>query len=90
MLLVVARAEAQSPVGAHSAHDTDREATALASKIDEVLRSELIGHWYPHAVDRKRGGFHQNMARDWSLRPDENVSLVYQARMTWTAAAFAE
>ena len=30
------------------------------------------------------------MARDWSLRPDDNAFLVYQARMTWTAAAFAE
>ena len=29
------------------------------------------------------------MARDWSLSRDENVFLVYQARMTWTAAAFA-
>ena len=25
-------------------------------------------HWYPHAVNRERGGFHQSMARDWSLR----------------------
>jgi mannobiose 2-epimerase len=30
------------------------------------------------------------LARDWSPRPDENVFLVYQARMTWTAAAFAQ
>jgi mannobiose 2-epimerase len=30
------------------------------------------------------------MTRDWSLRPDENVFLAYQARMTWTAAAFAQ
>ena len=30
------------------------------------------------------------MARDWSLERDRNVFLVYQARMTWTAAAFAE
>ncbi len=29
------------------------------------------------------------MARDWSLKPDENAFLVYQARMTWTAAEFA-
>ena len=36
-----------------------------------------------------RGGFHQSMARDWSLEPDDNAFLVYQARMTWTAAAFA-
>ena len=47
-------------------------------------------HWYPHAVDREHGGFHQNLARDWSPRPDDNEFLVYQARMTWTAAAFAE
>jgi cellobiose epimerase len=59
-------------------------------KIDQLLRDELTQHWYPHAVDRERGGFHQTMARDWSLRPDENIFLVYQARMTWTAAAFAQ
>ena len=32
----------------------------------------------------------QNLARDWSYRPDESASLVYQSRMTWTAAAYAE
>ena len=60
----------------------------LRKKIDGLLRAELTTHWYPHAVNRERGGFHQSMARDWSLRTDENVFLVYQARMTWTAAAF--
>ena len=30
------------------------------------------------------------MARDWSLRPDENVVLVYQSRLFWTAAAFGQ
>ena len=29
------------------------------------------------------------MARDWSLERDENAFLVYQSRMTWTAAEFA-
>ena len=52
----------------------------LRRKIDQLLRSELTGHWYPGAVDRRRGGFHQTLARDWSVRPDENVFLVYQAR----------
>ena len=63
---------------------------ALQRKIDQLLCDELTQHWYPHAIDRARGGFHQTMARDWSLRPDQNVFLVYQARMTWTAAAFAQ
>lgn len=62
----------------------------LRRKIDQLLRDELTQHWYPRAVDRRRGGFHQTMARDWSFQRDPNVFLVYQARMTWTAAAFAE
>jgi mannose/cellobiose epimerase-like protein (N-acyl-D-glucosamine 2-epimerase family) len=62
----------------------------LSKKIDALLREELTAHWYPHAVNRERGGFHQSMSRDWSLRGDDNVFLVYQARMTWTAAAFAQ
>ncbi len=61
----------------------------LRKKIDALLRAELTTHWYPHAVNQERGGFHQTMSRDWSLGKDENVFLVYQARMTWTAAAFA-
>jgi len=55
-----------------------------------LLGEELTAHWYPHAVDRLHGGFHQNLARDWSPRPDDSKFLVYQSRMTWTAAAYAE
>ncbi len=60
----------------------------LRQKIETLLRDELR-HWYPAALDRELGGFHQDFARDWSPRPDENRFLVYQSRMTWTAAAFA-
>jgi cellobiose epimerase len=67
----------------------DPERAQLRQKIEESLRAELTTHWYPQAVNRVRGGFHQSMARDWSVGRDENVFLVYQARMTWTAAAFA-
>ena len=66
------------------------EAAQLRKKLNDLLSAELTRHWYPHAVNSRRGGFHQSMARDWSLRPDDNAFLVYQARMTWTAAAFAE
>src|SRR5690242_14091076 len=60
------------------------------TRIRVMLREELMDHWYPHAVEKTRGGFHQNLARDWSYRPDEGASLVYQSRMTWTAAAYAQ
>lgn len=66
------------------------EAGRLRTKIDALLTKELTEHWYPHAVDEKHGGFHQNFARDWKELPDDNRFLVYQARMTWTAAAFAD
>ena len=62
---------------------------ALRVKIDGLLRTELTQRWYPPAVDRQRGGFHQTFARDWSPLPDRDTFLVYQSRMTWTAAAFA-
>ena len=61
----------------------------LREKIDSLLRAELTSRWYPRSLDRELGGFHQSFARDWSPLPDENRFLVYQARMTWTAAAFA-
>jgi mannobiose 2-epimerase len=58
-------------------------------RLRTLLRREMP-RWYPHTLDRTHGGFHQNLARDWSPRPDDSKFLVYQARMTWTAAAYAE
>ncbi len=75
------RAEAEPP--------RTGELRRLREKIDGLLRAELTGGWYPRALDRELGGFRQNFARDWSPLPDENRFLVYQTRMTWTAAAFA-
>lgn len=79
LTLVPITAEAQAPA----------EAAALGRKIDDLLRHELTSLWYPAAVDRQRGGFHQNFSRNWTRTPDQSRFLVYQARMTWTAAAFA-
>jgi mannobiose 2-epimerase len=66
-----------------------QEIRSLHQQVDDLLREELTRRWYPRALDRELGGFHQTFARDWSPLPDENRFLVYQARMTWTAAAFA-
>lgn len=62
----------------------------IRARIDHLLRDELTRPWYPRAVDQTHGGFHQNFGRDWSPQAEDNRFLVYQARMTWTAAAFAE
>jgi mannobiose 2-epimerase len=62
---------------------------AIGRDADRLVREELPRRWYPAALDRTRGGFRQTFARDWTPLPDANVFAVYQARMTWTAAAFA-
>ena len=79
-----------SPERADAAPPRPAEIAALRARVDALLRSELTEKWYPRSIDRELGGFHQNFARDWSAEPDESRFLVYQARMTWTAAAFAE
>lgn len=63
---------------------------ALAATFRSQLRDELTTHWYPRMMDKAHGGFHENAARDWSPRPDDGKFLVFQARMTWTAAAYGE
>ena len=78
---------ASTPV--HADGPKPGEAAALRDAIRGQLTRELTEHWYPAAVDKQHGGFHQNMARDWSIQPDRDRFIVYQARLTWTAAAFA-
>jgi mannobiose 2-epimerase len=79
-----------SPLVAQDAGRNGPRDGVSPGELRSLLRQELTAHWYPHALDRERGGFRQNLARDWSVRPDDSRFLVYQARMTWTAAAFAE
>lgn len=62
--------------------------SVVRDSVDRRLREEM-SEWYPRAVDGKRGGFHQNLARDWAILPEDSRSVVYQSRMSWTAAAFA-
>ncbi len=64
-----------SAIGLAQAAPQPAEPSQLKRKIDEMLIKELTQHWYPHAVDRQRGGFHQNLARDWSFRVDDSVLL---------------
>jgi len=62
----------------------------IAERLDAHLRRDVLDKWYPRCVDREGGGFHQRLARDWTVGPErEGRFLVYQARMTWVAAAAA-
>ena len=76
------------PLAATAQGPRPGEARDLRRKIDANLREEMTRRWFPRAIE-PGGGFHQTFARDWSPLPDDNRSIVYQSRMTWTAAAFA-
>jgi len=79
--LLPAVADAQGP--------SSGEVRDLRGRIEANLRSEMTAGCLPRAVGRDPDGFHQTFAGDWSPLPDSNRSLVYQSRVTWTAAAFA-
>ncbi len=68
----------------------ESDSVRLAGRLRTLLREELTQHWYPRMIDREHGGFHQSSGRDWTRRPDDSKFIVFQARMTWTAAAYAD
>lgn len=58
----------------------------IADEAERTLRAHVLEKWFPGAID-PAGGFHQNFAPDWRRLEDGLRSVVFQARMTWTAAA---
>ncbi len=59
-------------------------ADAIVREIDNALASEL-SLFYPRAVD-DAGGFNSTFKEDWTPVPRSVRQLVFQSRMTWTAA----
>ena len=65
------------------------EYRALASEMESELRG-MLRAWFPRTLDRERGGFLEQFREDWSPGRETGKFLVYQARLTWVAAAVAE
>jgi mannobiose 2-epimerase len=62
---------------------------ALADEIEAYLWTNVLKPRFPRCVDREHGGFHTNYDRTWSPREDRRRFVVYEARVTWTAATVA-
>ena len=58
----------------------------IAQEVSDNLRQHDLDQFFPRAIDPTRGGYHQNYAEDWSYIPKGDRAVVYQARLTWTAA----
>ena len=77
-LLTVAQAAAPPP-----ARETYLK---IAGEVDDALHNDVLGVWFPRAVDKAHGGFHSHYGRDWRELPSDGKFSVFQGRMTWVAA----
>lgn len=67
---------------------TPEQYRKIADEVEANLKDQVLGKWFP-AADNPGGGFHQNYDRSWQLLDDPSRGIVYQSRLTWTAAAAA-
>lgn len=68
---------------------TPAEYRARADEMEGYLDRHVLAVRFPGAVDREHGGFHVSVRRDWTRLPDQDRFLVFEARLTWTAAKVA-
>ena len=68
---------------------TRNDYNAVADQTMNNLQTQVLAKWFPAAINREQGGFDQNFAYDWSKLPGSERSIVYQSRLTWTAAQAA-
>jgi len=60
--------------------------TTLASEMETMLQRDVLGVWFPRAVDKTNGGFYADFSRDWKPANSEGKFSVFQGRMVWVAA----
>ena len=80
----------QSAVAADTAtRPTTENYRRLAAEVEANLKDQILAKWYPRAVDDQGGGFFQNYNEDWSPGITGAKAVVYESRLTWTAAQAA-
>jgi len=61
----------------------------IAAEVDANLQKEILQKFFPVTVDEQGGGFYENYSTNWTRMAGANKSIVYQSRLTWTAAEAA-
>lgn len=56
-------------------------------RIEQELKSNILGFWMKHTPDEQNGGFYGFMSRDLNVNPEAGKSLVLNTRILWTFAA---
>jgi mannobiose 2-epimerase len=63
-----------------------RDYERLATEMEQTLRRDVLGVWFPRSLDKDAGGFYSNFTRDWQRTNSEGKFSVFQGRMVWVAA----
>jgi mannobiose 2-epimerase len=77
---------AQQPATTQNEQPTHGTYLKLAGEVEEALHKDVLGVWFPNAVDNEHGGFHSHFAHDWKKLPSDGKFSVFQGRMTWVAS----
>ena len=78
--------QSTSPTQGSHTQPTSDAYLKLAAEVDQALRRDVLGMWFPRSIDREHGGFHSHFTRDWHWAPSDGKFSVFQGRMTWVAA----
>jgi cellobiose epimerase len=62
----------------------------FAGEAEANLKTQVLANWYPRTIDSDHGGFIQNFNEDWTKAPGDAKGIVYESRLTWTAAKAAQ
>src|SRR4051812_39048735 len=79
-------AQESQPAPVSFAKPTKDAYLKLADEVELMLRKDVLGVWFPRAVDEKNGGFYSDFTREWQPNKSEGKFSVFQGRMTWIAA----
>lgn len=65
----------------------ETELLALAGKMENELRQNILPFWLKHTADHENGGFYGALTNDLQVKNDVERSLVLTARILWTFSA---
>ncbi len=87
VLLFVSTCLAQKPSAPASFAAPNRSTyLAIAAEVEQALRKDVLGVWFPRTIDKEHGGYHSHFARDWQSLPSDGKFSVFQGRMVWVSS----
>jgi mannobiose 2-epimerase len=86
LLLIFSQTGVFIPTYSQSPQVMTTDYKQLASEMESTLQRDVLGVWFPRAVDTEHGGFYSNFTRDWKSTNSEGKFSVFQGRMVWVAA----